>query len=194
MKTCKFFLVLLTLSFAVNARSVNDFKLLLDNCNMTIEQPPGYVEEPVLANAAMSYDYAIKSTTSDFNLRYSIRPIGLNSYANDSIKKKMEKIKEFRNTQYSITLKTIALNVSGGTLPAIREFDGDAVKQEFNADWGATTFVEVKSDFAPNFKYCMIVAIHKKDVADAYYFYLTNTKETIGEQMQPLFHSLKFKN
>ena len=83
----------------------------------------------------------------------------------------------FRNSSYATILHTIILNITGGVDYKIQEFDRNAVKNEFNADWGATTFVNLNSGFGKGFKYCMIVAIHKKDIADAYYFYMADTKE-----------------
>ena len=68
-------------------------------------------------------------------------------------------------------LQTTILNITGGVEYNIQAFDKDAVKNEFNADWGATTFVELNSGFGKGFKYFMIVMIHKDDVADAYYSY-----------------------
>jgi hypothetical protein len=38
----------------------------------------------------------------------------------------------------------------------------------------------------------MLVMIHKDDVADAYYFYLSNTKDKFSENMNALFHTLRF--
>ncbi|WP_169817148.1 hypothetical protein [Flavobacterium glycines] len=52
--------------------------------------------------------------------------------------------------------------------------------------------VEPRKEFGQDYKYCMIIAIHKDDAADAYYFYLADDQQTLKEQMQAVFHSLKF--
>jgi hypothetical protein len=39
----------------------------------------------------------------------------------------------------------------------------------------------------------MIVAIHKDNFADAYFFYLSDTMDGFDELMNLAFHSLKFK-
>ena len=83
-------------------------------------------------------------------------------------------------------------NITGGIDYKYSVFDSASVKNEFNADWGATSFVDLKSEFGKGYKYCMMVTIHKDDVADIYYFYLSNTKENFSNNMNAFFYSLKF--
>jgi hypothetical protein len=140
----------------------------------------------------MEYDYALKYSDKDFEVRYSIRPIKYKNYTDDSEKKYMESQSAFRNSQYEMILRTVILNITGGMDYGVRAFGKEDVKNEFNADWGASTFVELNSDFGKGFKYCMIVAIHKDDIADAYYFYLSNSTDKFMEHTDPLFHRLGF--
>jgi hypothetical protein len=51
----------------------------------------------------------------------------------------------------------------------------------------------VGKEFGQNYKYCMLVALHKSNIGDAYYFYLSDTKDDFNNNMDPAFHSLKFK-
>jgi hypothetical protein len=104
----------------------------------------------------------------------------------------MESLRPFRNSQYLIIFQTVMNNITGGVDYEYREFDSASVKKEFHADWGATSFVGLNSEFGKGYSYCMMVTIHKKDVADAYYFYLSKTKENFSENMEPFFYSLKF--
>ena len=185
-------IAMIMLNFNMFGQNLKEFKSLLSDCGMNVSIPPGFVESKVIDNNDMSYEYAIKYSDKDFELRYSIRPIRYTKYANDTVKSEMEGQRAFRNSSYSIILKTVMLNITGGVEYEVQAFDKNAVKSEFNADWGATTFVELKSEFGKGFKYCMIVTIHKDDVADAYYFYLANSKDKFSENMDPLFHILRF--
>lgn len=173
-------------------QNLKEFKSILDDCGMNVNIPIGFVESKIIENNDMSYEYAIKYPDKDFELRYSIRPIRYKKYTNDTVKNEMEGQRPFRNSSYGIILKTVILNITGGVEYETQSFDKEAVKNEFNADWGATTFVELKSEFGKGYKYCMIDTIHKDDVADAYYFYLANTKDKFSENMDPLFHTLRF--
>jgi len=183
------FLGLISITYG---QSFNEFTSLLENCGMNFNSPEGFVESPVTSNPDMLYEYALKYPDKDFVVRYSIRPITNKNYANDSVKTQMEGLQTFRNTQYETVLKAVIFNVSGGSGAGIQPFDKEAVNKEFNADWGGMTFFEMNSDFGKGFTYCMVVAIHKKDAADAYCFYLSNSKEKLMEYAQPLFHSLRF--
>lgn len=179
---------------AIYGQSFSEFESTLDNCGMIFDMPDGYIQGQITENHNMNYEYALTYPEKDFEVRYAVRPISYKHYENDSVTSQMEEMKAFRNAQYRVVLEAIILNITGGVSYKVGPFDDDNVKKEFNADWGGTTFVELNnSDFGKGFKYCMIVAIHKKDVADAYYFYLANSKENFMDYVKPLFHSLRFE-
>jgi hypothetical protein len=179
----------------VNSYKANyeEFKSILDECGMIINIPDGFFETAIVENSTMNYEYALTYPGNEYEVRYAIRPIRYKEYANAEVRDEMEGLRPFRNSQYEEIFKTALLNITGGVDHKIQVFNLDSVKEEFNADWGATAFVELDSDFGKGFKYCMIVTIHKKDVADAYYFYLANSKENFMDYAKPFFHSLKFE-
>ncbi|MDJ1480227.1 hypothetical protein QNI16_07005 [Cytophagaceae bacterium YF14B1] len=171
------------------------FSQLLTRANMIFQKPGGVQETPTIANRQMNYEYAVKYTHKNFEVRYAIRPLDylLEDYTAWQKKKKPGDIMLDPNTLYSSLLQVTILNISGGQLPDIAQFDSVAVRQEFNADWGATAFVEVGKEFGQSYKYCMVVALHKENYADAYIFYLSDTKEGFAELMDAAFYSLRFK-
>ena len=198
MKSLKSFLLISALglfSTFVNGQNLADFKSFLAECGMYIEIPSGFIESEIVENDDMNYEYALKYPDKDFVIRYAIRPITYKVYANEDVKNELEEQKGFRNSQYEIIFKTVMLNLTGGKEYNYSVFDTEAVRSEFNADWGATTFVDLNPDgeFGNGFKYCMMITIHKHDIADAYYFYLANTKDQFMDNVDPLFHSLKFE-
>lgn len=162
---------------------------------MTFEMPQGFMETGIMDNRQMSYDYAIKHTTKTFEVRFAIRSLNdlIKIYQEREKNKKPGDINTDPNNLYKPALQATVLNISGGRMAQINQFPLQAVKAEFNADWGATTFIEVGKEFGQNYQYCMVVAIHKANLADAYYFYLSDKQETINELIAPVFHSLKFK-
>lgn len=177
-----------------NGQALDDFRSLLDNCWMIFEVPDGFKEGKIINNNDMNYEYALAYPDKDFEVRYSVRPIRQQHYENDSLKTQMENMATFRNTQYKTVLQAIIFNISGDFNFKFGPFDEEAVKDEFNADWGGMTLVELKKEgFGEGFKYCMVVAIHKDDVADAYYYYMANSKNRLMDNVMPLFHSLRFK-
>jgi hypothetical protein len=171
------------------------FTKLLDRGKMTFLRPDGLVEVPTIENEQMNYEYALKYPDKNFEVRYAIRPLDIimKEYQ-ESIKNKKEGETILHPNKYcSPSLQATVLNISGGQLPNIAQFDSDAVKTEFNADWGATTFVELGEEFGQSYKYCVVVAIHKDDTGDAYIFFLSDTKVDFDKNMQTAFHSLRFK-
>lgn len=183
---------LLGLTSGVYGQNYIMFRSILDDCGMNFTMPDGVKECKIIENDDMEYDYALKYPDKDFEVRYSIRPIRYKNYANEAMKNEIESQIPFRNSSYGIILQTVVLNISGGIEYDVQAFDKDAVKMEFNADWGATTFVKLNSEFGKGYKYCMIVTIHKNDFADAYYFYLSNSMEKFMEYADPFFHTLRF--
>lgn len=171
------------------------FTDLLNRGKLTFQEPAGFVKTPTIENSQMNYEYAIKHPKKNFEVRYAIRPLDnlLRDHEEKEKNKKSGDIHIHPNKLCSSLLQMTTLNISGGQLPEVTVFDKEAVKQEFNADWGATTFVEVGKEFGQEYKYCMIVAIHKDNFADAYFFYLSDTKDGFDELMNPAFHSLNFK-
>jgi hypothetical protein len=194
-KTFSTGLLLLVLTSFTSDNLPKTFSDLLDRANLTFQNPTEFIETNIIENQQMNYEYALKHPQRKFEVRYAIRPLDnlLSDYEEKEKNKKPGDINIHPNKFYLSLLQATTLNISGGQLPEVTVFDQQAVKQEFNADWGATTFVEVGKEFGQNYKYCMIVAIHKDNFADAYFFYLSDTKDGFGELMDPAFHSLKFK-
>lgn len=194
-------LCFVTLTSFVSDNLPKNFTDLLNRAEMTFDNPSEYSETQPIENLQMNYEYALINNTKDFEIRYAIRPLDemLKNYNEREKNKKQGEINMHPNKLCTATFLTVAINVSGGKLssgdkfPKIIEFKPEAVKKEFNADWGAFTMVEVGQEFGQNYKYCFLVAIHKDDVGDAYCFYLSNTKENIAKNMQASFHSLRFK-
>jgi hypothetical protein len=172
-----------------------EFTDLLIRAGLTFQQVQGLEEIKTIQNRQMNYEYAIKYPNKKFEVRYAIRPLDniLNDYREKEKNKNKGDININPNKLYSSLFQATILNISGGKLPEITTFEKDAVKEEFNADWGATTFVELGREFGQDYKYCMIVAIHKDNLGDAYIFYLSDSKVGFNELVDPAFYSLRFK-
>ncbi len=185
-------LILLTSFSSDNTASVFQEKLL--KSKMIFETPKGFQEIKIVPNRQMNYDYAIKHQEKDFEVRFALRPLDdlLKSYHEKVSNKKPNENFISPNKFYQAAFFATLKNISGGEMPKVSQLPKEAVKIEFNADWGATGMVEVKNEFGQGYKYCVAVAIHRDDIADAYCFYLANDQGTLEELMPPAFHCLKF--
>jgi hypothetical protein len=198
MNKIKFFiagLFFVVLSSFCSGNLPKNFIDLLNRSEMTFNQPDGYSETPPIENQQMNYDYAIINNAKDFEIRYAIRPLDerIKNYNEQKINGTSGNSNIHPNKLYVGTFHAVVFNVSGGKLSKISAFNPEAVKQEFNADWGALSMVELGKEFGQNYKYCFLITIHKDDVGDAYCFYLSNTQEGITKNLQAPFHSLRFK-
>lgn len=179
--------------FPVIGQSLREFSQFAEKYGLQTEIPVGFIEAKIIDNDDMEYSYALKYPKKEYEVRYAIRPIKYPEMRDDSLSADDIQLINFRNTYYQTVAQTTVMNLTGGRSYQMQIFDPQAVQKEFGADWGATTFFELDSDFGKGYKYCLMVVIHKKDVADAYYFYTSNTKKDFETNMQPFFHSLTFK-
>lgn len=149
------------------------FEALLDSCKMEFTVPSGFKEVPVIENMQMNYEKAYKHPTKNFEVRYALRRTNF-------------------NLPESMIMVTV-LNISGGQMPGYNMFGTEAVQKEFNADSGGAASCTLGPEFGQDYKYCLLVYIHKNGVGDGYIFYLANENEMIPDLMEPIFHALKFK-
>ena len=143
--------------------------------------PPNFRAAPVLNNENVVYDFAIKSNTTELEIRFRIWPV--------------EKKEKNPNALYVPMLVTMGLNISNGQMMKPRQYPTESVKKEFRADAGSSGLVPVSSEFGKGYKQCLISVIHKDNIADAYVFYLYNEQKTILAALTTdnIYHALKFK-
>lgn len=182
-------------SIAKDSLLPEKFANLLETAHMTFNIPKGFVETPIIVNKQMNYDYALTYPGKIFEVRFAIRPLAIltNSYREKVKSKNPGDIFINPNNLYPSLFNAILLNISDGKLPNMTEFDKTSVKEEFHADWGATTALVPGHEFGQSYKYCMVVSIHKDDCADAYIFFLADSVDTLSELNEPAFYALIFK-
>lgn len=182
------------------------FKNVLDLARMSFAMPKDAKPVPVIKNKQMHYEYAITFKDQPFEVRYAIAPMGY-SVVEAYTGGKGITPRPIGTTDNDVMAKAIAFavatNVGGGVAdPNIKTgyFPPEAVKKEFNADWGGTTLIEIKNNsFGTGYKYCIMTSLHKNDVASAYVFYLSDTKENVIKLMNEFivkagaFYALKFR-
>lgn len=174
------------------------FTNLMDRAKMTFDKPDSLLEADIADNHQMHYEYALDYPGKHFEVRYAVRPLDsmLARYSRDTGQKKPGSFSIDPNKLYNASLQATLFNVFGGRLP-VKAFNPEAVKNEFNADWGAVASGRPTGAFGAGYQSCVVVAIHKDNAADAYYFYLadsTVTRPEFGRMMKQLFHTLRFKN
>ena len=185
------------LFFVTSFKSDNLPSLFADRLNrakMIFIPPNGFIEVSIIKNSQMHYEYALKDPTKGLEVRYAVAPLDSVFIQFDAMQKGGTHMVVGPNQLYYGAFVSTMANISNGTARHVGPFPADAVKNEFNADWGASSFCEVAGDFGKGYKYCTAVAIHKDSLADAYYFYLSNNlNDFMPDNLIPIFHAMKFK-
>ena len=187
-------ILLLVLTSFISNNLPKSFTDLLERTNLVFQKPDGFNETHIIDNRQLSYDYAIKDAERNFEIRYVVRPLDskLLNYE-ELIKNNKISFIVHPNKMHAMLFQQMASDLSGGKYSEIIEFDKQSVNQDFNADWGAITFIEVGKEFGQKYTFGMILAIHKDNFGDAYCILLSENEAGFKELMADGFHSLKFK-
>ena len=139
------------------------------------------------------------------NINYDIHPLFRKMYDNENIEKKNKNaivnnsIKAFLETYVNTIDFTILTELFQSrqkdkifVLWDLTKFHIETIEQDV-----VEKFVLIENNNkivveGQKYKYCMVVAIHKDNLADAYIFYLSDTKDEFLELMKPAFYSLIF--
>ena len=171
--------ILLVTIIAITANA-QTFDQRLNQTNMQFSIPPGFEAVPIIDNADVSYDFAIKSTTAPLEIRYRICPVDMEQKNPNGI--------------YEAVFITMGLNISNGKMIKSQPYPSESVRSEFGADAGRSGVVPIGSEFGKGYRFCLISLIHKHNVADAYVFYLYSDQRTIMGALTTdnIYHALKF--
>jgi len=180
-------------SFGQDQLTLKDFQNLCDSTGLHFNMPKGYEIIDVTNNNDLHYHFAVINQDSTMEIRYSFW----------SLQSAVEQYKESLTDDNSIMIspnkiykgraQTNVLNMTGGQNFGTGPFPPQAVKHEFNADAGGSSFFEFNCDFGKGYKYGQAMYLHKDDVADVIVTFLSNDKKTHSDLMTIGFHSLTFK-
>lgn len=205
MKT-KLFLLLFsaTLTFSFRSEKIVEgdktvtlleFYKLIDTLGLNFIPPSGYTPTVVKENGDLYYCFAMKNDTADFEVRYSIWSLkeDVEAYKKNKADTNSKTVMINPNVFYSGRSQANVMNMTGGQSTRITDFPKAAVKKEFNADIGGSSFFEFNCEFGKGYKYGQMIILHKDDVADVIITYLSNNRDTHPDLMMGPFHSLIFR-
>ncbi len=174
-----FLLTIFSISVSAQTNLEQPFVKLLNDIDASFVMPEGFIETHVKQNTEVFYQYAIKDSISDFEIRYFIRPY---------------KISNTENLTKGTFASTI-LNACGGMsqkIPVIEELSETEIKKEFNANWGATSAFKPTSVFGGNFNFCSVQAMKKNKVGEIYIFWMFTDVENQEILLQKSFKTIIF--
>ncbi len=192
------FVALMMLVLNCSAQDIlsNAFNDRLTRANMLFNRPDSFVSIPVTPNKQVLYEYAVKHVNKNVEVRYIVNPldIQLKSY-NELVKnKKPGEVLIDPNTSYLAYFYSMLKSISGSPPANFTAINEERAKKNFQADWAAFTFINLNKEFGQNYKYCLVVALHKNNSGDAYCIYLSDERESlIHSAYANNLSSLKFK-
>ena len=166
-----------------NSIKKSSFNNILDKYKLQLTIPKNFKEVLVKDNPNVKYQYALKHDSLDFEIRFLVTDI------NTAL--------DLPNDKRSLSLFTsIVLNASGEVLPnipKIEQLQDGLAKQEYNADWIASSSFFAKSKFSEGFKICSVLGVRKNSVAEFYIFFMIKDKEAALPLVSKYANLLKFE-
>lgn len=160
---------------------------------MIFKKPRGFKEISPTANRQMNYEKAYQHRRKKIEVRYAIRPYDKLFAEYERSKRDSTFFMADPNLMYSTSFRATLLNISDGKDYAYSVFDSLSIQKEYNADWGATTTIDAGKEFGMGYKYCTLLYLFKKNVGEAYYFFLANDVKQLEKYGRPISHTLIFK-
>lgn len=170
-----------------------EFEKYIDTIGLKFTMPTSYKETYVKENKDLWYSFAIKHKKADFEIRYTVWSLKRTIKEYEKCKLDTNCSMVSPNKIYKGRIQANVLNMTGGQNLNIGPFPPQAVKNEFNADAGGSSFFEFNCGFGEGYKYGQMVYLHKDNVADVIITYMSNDKTTHSDLMDKAFHALAFK-
>ncbi len=167
--------------FAKGDSSLVEFNKQLDATGLLFIMPTDFKPCKIVENDDVLYNYAIKHKNKKIEIRYSI--FSAKDYNQRS------------DVDHAVFTLAVIENIAGDTKNILRstQFDKNAVKSEFNADFGSSVLVNPESSYGKGYKQALIVTLFKNNVGSVYVVYLCDNIFEIQNDFDKTFHSIKFK-
>ncbi|MFC7773040.1 hypothetical protein [Flavobacterium sp. GCM10027622] len=187
------FFALVSISSFSQTLTLEEFQKQAGLSGLQFEMPIGYKIKEVKQNRDLRYSFAIINSDATMEVRYSLFPIKEMLIAYEKSKSNTNEIMINPNNLHVGIMNSNGLNMTGGKMVEIGDFPTQAVKKEFNADYGGSGFFEFNCEFGKGYKYGQFVCLHKENIADVIITFMSNDRNTHSDLMDIPFHALKFK-
>ena len=203
MKNVIITIILFFFSFSVYSQTVTleEFQKIADLSGLKFEMPKGYKVTKIIKNPDLDYSFAIINADSTMEVRYSIFPLKTkikeyNDYKNSSNKANdgmITAMSDPNKLYWGLSISTMS-NLTNGKPTEGNDFPKEAVKEEFNADFGTSAMFKLDCEYGKGYGAANLITLHKEDVADVLIVILTNIKngdKYYSEMLIP-FHALRY--
>lgn len=189
----KIIILLLLLSNVANAQLLEEFQKKAAASGLQFTMPPGYKVTTVSPNPDLQYSFAIVNEANTMEVRYSLFPMAAMLKEYEESKKDPNVVMVNPNNIYKGIMMSNLFNMTNGKGSEVVDFPTEAVKKEFNAEYGGVAFFAFECQFGKGWKYGQAVCLHKENTADVIITFMSNDSKTHSDLMEIPFHALTFK-
>ena len=161
---------------------------------MRFTQPEGFAPVAVVPDQIWAYHHAVLSPSHNLEIRYRIDSLARLAAELAQLQRGMtESVSVDINAMHRTNAAATLFNLSGGRDRSFNPFPADAVRAEFDADWGAIAdFMLPRGSSNGEYRVGLMIVLHKDDCADAYILGLLREPGVEFDLLQQNFYSLRF--
>jgi len=152
-----------------------------------------------IANKQVVYDYSLKNKTQNYEVRVRFDKLTPTLEEFQACQKKNQEkpgscSMAHPDAASATWAQAMLMNLSGGQLGQFTFFPADAVKNEFNADWGLTSSVFKLKDktFSGPYSLGQITQVHKNGIGTYTMIYVFDDKALHDSLFEKVFYALTF--
>lgn len=175
------------------APPVDPLSQLLKDRGLTYEAPPGYRILDLPLSDRWPHAHAIASETMDLEIRLGAAPPAVDERLRAACNADARCLAAPSKTALEGILAAAALRLAApGTTPRIQEFPLDAVRHEFNANWGGAVGFDVDPAFSRH-KHGLAIVIHREGRGTAMIVTVyPEVSDAFEDERMRAFHALRF--
>lgn len=166
-----------------------EFREQIEQAGMAFDPQPGLMRVAPKPNDRVAYHCAVARHAPNLEIRFHIvslkRPPPPEGFTPIAITD--------MNAWHDMHLRALIHNVADRIVSGPNPLPPDAVYAEFGADRGTVSRLALaQCAFSDGFNECLLLALHREDVADAYVFFMFERFEEAAETIQSDFYTLTF--
>jgi len=178
-----FVIVFLSLASSSNCQSFYNrdvFFSKISSLGLSFTQSRDYKEVKIDTSKGIAYDYALSDPQNLCEIRYKIIPIATKQIN--------------PNLFFKSNVVGFCFDLTKDLKVKLHDFPSDAVKNDFNADFGLEGYLVPKVPFANGFKNIYIISYYKTGRAIIYVFYLFNVfkQPEFGRIVKESYKAIRF--
>ncbi len=175
----------------IKGRMNEKFEKLVSKYGIEFRTPSNFEQINVRGRKLALYQFAIRHIVEDFEIRYSILELSLDS--NTSLRNVSWKWESLAKNQFEKIVAEVAANSFISIAPGI-EYNNRNINIEYNADWGETISFIPNTKFGGKYKNCIAKTVVKDSTCQIIIIFMFQDSEKQHQLLNNYMFSIKFKN